>query len=213
MSDLDRLKTRLPTLFDRGLTLLRQRADAGDAAAQAQLEDVTGARSAVRLVVEGAGGGELWLAVADGRLVASDTAPEQLPVRLAVAVPADAMEVALGRLAEEGAEDDDRTALAVARAASKKAEAVIDGQRLDFHVIIEGTPDLGDVVSRVSVGAAEPPDQPGFTATVRYDDLEAAREGGVDAQQFLMGGRVRFAGDYVPALQLGMQLAQLQQRR
>ncbi|MFW5875262.1 MAG: hypothetical protein ACOCXM_00865 [Myxococcota bacterium] len=205
---LDVLRERLPALFEGGVAQLRQRAETGDAAARVRLDDVTGARSALRLVVEG--DGELWIGVEGGQLTAGATRPEGLPVRLAVAVPSQAVQSAFDAL-PEGAAEDDRVAHHLVAMASKRAEGVIEGQRLDFHVCVEDVPDLGTVVARVAVGAEEPPETPRFTATLRHEDLEQARERRVDPQQFLMGGRVRFAGDYVPALQLGMQLAQAMQ--
>lgn len=209
MSDaMQAMKDRLPGLFARGIELLRDKAAGGDAAAQSRLDDASAAESAVRLVIEGQG--ELWIAVRGGELTADETRPEGVPVRLAVAVPADAVDAAFGRV-PEGAADDDAAALRVAGSASSRAEKVIEGQRLDFHIVLEGVPDVDRVAIRVSVGSDEPPETPRFTATVSYDDLEDARERKVDPTQFLMGGRVRFAGDYVPALQLGMQLAQAMQ--
>ncbi|MFW6067746.1 MAG: hypothetical protein ACOC97_05355 [Myxococcota bacterium] len=207
-SPLTLLRERLPALFDRGVALLREKASAGGAAAQARLEDVMGAKGAVRIVLEG--DGEAWIAVGEGSLTVGDAAPEGLPVRLAVAVPAEAARAAAARL-PAGVAEDEGAALHVAGAASRRAEAVLEGQRLDFHVVVEGVPELDRVVAKVAVGAPEPPETPRFTATVRYDDLEDAGDRGVDPQQFLMGGRIRFAGDYVPALQLGMQLAQVMQ--
>lgn len=202
---LDVLRERVPRLFARGVAMLRERAQGGDARAAATLDDVTGARGAVRIVAEGAG--ELWLGAADGEPRAGSEPLSDLPVRLSLAVSPEALEAALAE-APPGVEDDDRAALQVAGVASKRAEAILEGQRLDFHVHVTGVPDLGDVTVRVGVGTAEPPETPRFTATVRYDDLEDARAQAMEPQQLLMGGRVRFAGDYVPALQLGMQLAQ-----
>lgn len=203
---LDVLGARLPGLFARGMELLEAKADAGNAAARSRLEDVRSARSAMHIAVEG--DGDLFIGVADGQLTASETAPEGVPVRLSLGVPADAMQAAFSRWAAEAEPADDRVAKAVTRGASKRVEGVIEGKRLDFHVILEGVPELERVVVKVAVGAAEPPAAPGFTATVRYGDIEAARETGLDPTQFFMGGRVRFTGDYVPALQLGMQIAQ-----
>lgn len=205
---LEVLRERLPGLFEAGVGRLRAQAEAGDAAAKRRLDDVTGARGALRLILEGEG--DLWVGVEGGQLTAGPTRPEGLPVRLAVAIPAQAVHSAFDEL-PEGAVEDDRAAHGLVQMASKRAEGVIEGQRLDFHVCVEGVPELDTVVARVAVGAEDPPETPRFTATLRYEDLEQARERKVDPQQFLMGGRVRFAGDYVPALQLGMQLAQAMQ--
>jgi putative sterol carrier protein len=202
---LETLGERLPRLFNRGVKLLQERAAGGDTRAAAQLEDVLGARAAVRIVVEG--GSELWLAVEEGALRAGAERPQGVPVRLAVAASAEAFGAAFAEV-PQGVDEDDGAAVRAARAASERAEAVLEGQRLDFHVRIEGVPELGTAVVKVAVGGDEPPETPTFTATVRYDDLEEFREKALPPQQLLMGGRVRFAGDYVPALQLGMQLAQ-----
>jgi hypothetical protein len=206
---LDALRERLPRLFERGVALLRQRAEGGDARAVAALEDVTGSRGAVRIIAEGEG--ELWLGADGGVLHAGAEPPPDLPVRLSVAAPAEALRVAFAEV-PAGVDEDDRAAVQVARVASQRAAAILEGQRLDFHVHLAGAPEVGDLIIRVGVGTADPPETPRFTATVRYEDLEDAREQGLAPQQLLMGGRIRFAGDYVPALQLGMQLAQALQR-
>jgi hypothetical protein len=205
---LEALGERLPRLFARGVELLRERAAGGDAAAVAELEDVTGARAAVRIVADG--DAELWLAVEGGELRAGTERPKDLPVRLSVAAEPNALQAAFAEV-PPGADTDDTVALRVARAASKRAEAILEGQRLEFHIVLTDVPDLGEVTVRVGVGVDDPPESPRFTATVRYGDLEDARERALPPQQLLMGGRVRFAGDYVPALQLGMQLAQAAQ--
>ena len=59
-------------------------------------------------------------------------------------------------------------------------------------------------------GAAEPPEQPTFSATVSWDDIEDVRAGELTAQQLF--GRLRIAGDATQAMALGMTLMQRRQQ-
>ena len=49
--------------------------------------------------------------------------------------------------------------------------------------------------------------KPGFTAQLKYDDLEDVREGKLNLQQLFMQGKLRMQGDYSLALQIAMQMA------
>ena len=206
---LDFLKNTLPELFEKGMSVLKTKADAGDAKAKARHDDAAGARGAVYLVCEGEG--EAWLAVQDGTMKGGDAKPDGLDVRMAVAFPADAAGVVLGELAKEDTSSDE-AAVHATNLVSKQVEDVLAGKTLSFHVIATDVPDLGTVTTRIGINLPEPPAEPGFTATLKYDDLEAVREGELNVQQLFMGGKLRMAGDYSAALQIAMQLMQMAQK-
>ncbi len=202
------LKETFPKLFEKGVAQLEAQA-AQDEKAKKILEDVKGASGAVVLVVEGEG--EVYLKLEDGKMTPLDSKPAE-DVRLAVAAPGPALRMLLGEAEKEGELEESKAAMRAARTASKRLQAALGDQSLLFHVIVEDVPELGTVTVRIALNAPEPPEEPTFTATIKYEDLEAARAGEVNPQQLFMGGKLRMAGDYSTALQLGMQLmAQAQQ--
>jgi hypothetical protein len=194
-----------PALFSRGVAELDARAAAGDLRAKAVVADARAARGAVRLTFEGEGGGELWLVVEGGAMRAERTAPADVPVRIAVALPVDIARGGLRLLAERAAADDARAPVAVARGASAKIEKLLSKEKLSFHVVVKDVPEVDTVTVRVAVGLPEIPPQPGFTAHVSYDDLEEVREGALTPQQLLFK-KVRFVGDASRAMALAMSM-------
>jgi hypothetical protein len=192
-----------PALFARGVAELDARAGAGDARARAVVADVRAARGAVRLVFEGEGGGEVWLGVDGGVMRAEPRAPTDLPVRIAVALPAAVARAGLRLLAERWATVDDRAPLAVVRGASAKVEKLLSKEKLCFHVVVADVPDVDTVTVRIAVGYPEIPAQPGFTAHLSYDDLEEVRRGALTPQQLLFK-KIRFVGDASRAMSLAM---------
>ena len=199
------LKETLPGIYNRGVSLLREKAD-GDPKAKAQLEDALAVEGAGRIVITGAG--EVWLAVKDGVMTSHDGQPDGATVRMAVEFPAEATEVVLGEAAREGAFDDDRAAIGVTHLTSKKLETALAGRTMTTHLTVKDAPDLGDVTVKLGFNVDAPPEKPGFTGEIKYDDLEALREGKLLPQQLFMGGKLRLKGDYSVALQIAMQMAQ-----
>jgi hypothetical protein len=192
----------LPLHFAKGVEALRA-STAPDA--KKQLDDVLRARGAIRFVVEGAG--EIWLRVESGALTAHDARPEGVPVRVAIGVEADAAREALSLLSETGRIDEPQAPQRFARMFSARAEKILEGQKLEFHVVIKDVPDRDDdVVIKVGIGTDRPPDKPQFTAAISYDDLEDMRAGDLTPQQVI--GRVRLTGDASGAMALGMMLLQ-----
>jgi hypothetical protein len=196
----------LPALFAKGVSLLEAKAASGSDKAKVRLADIRAAKGAGYVVVEDRGA--LYLNVVDGTMTASDSIAGGLDVRFAVALPADALEAALGEVARAGALDDDGAAVKATSTVSRRVEDVLAGRPISCHVTLQDVPDLGDVVVKFGQNVAEPPAKPAFTATLKYDDLEDLRDGKLNPQQLFMGGKIRMAGDYSVALQVGMQLMQ-----
>ncbi|MEO0326615.1 MAG: SCP2 sterol-binding domain-containing protein [Myxococcota bacterium] len=201
------LTETLPALFAKGVASL-EAAAASDASAAARLADVKGAAGGVRLSIEGEG--DVFLHVADGVMRATD-GPED--VNLAIAAPGPALRMLLGEAEASGELSDQEALQRATGVASKKLQDALGDESLLFHIIAEEVPELGTVTVKIGLNAAEPPAEPTFTATMHYTDLEAARAGQTDAQQLFMGGKLRMAGDYTRALQLGMQILAMQQQQ
>ena len=200
------LEDTFPTLFSKGVEQLRTKAEGGDARAKNRLQDVEGAVGAVFLEVEGEG--EVYLELEDGKMTVLETKPDDAKVKLAVAAPGEAMRMLLGEAHAAGELEEEKAAKRAVGTASKKLQEALGEDAMLFHIIVEDVPDLGTVTVRVALNGHEPPAEPKFTATMKFDDLEAAREGEVNVQQLFMGGKLRMAGDYSRALQIGMQLIQ-----
>ncbi len=201
-----------PELFNRGVAQTKQRADGGDAKAKARYEDTAGARGAVRLVFEGDGGGEVWLAVEGGAMKGGSAKPGGLPVRMVVAAPADAARVALEQLAEAELLEREEAPRRIARSASAETEKVLTGHTVEMHLTLTDLPaDPDEVTLRIGLGVEEPPANPKFSATVSWDDIEDVRAGDLTPQQLF--GRLKLKGDASQAMALGMTLMQRRQAR
>jgi len=200
------LKDTFPSLFAKGVERLRSKAAGGDARAKTKLQDVEGATGAVFLEVEGEG--EVYLELENGQMKVLQTKPDDAKVRLAVAAPGEAMRMLLGEAHAAGELEEEKAAKRAVGTASKNLQEALGADSLQFHVIVEDVPDVGTVTVRVGLNAAQPPAQPKFSATIKFDDLEAARSGELNPQMLFMSGKLRMSGDYSRALQLAMQLMQ-----
>jgi len=199
------LTEKLPALYERGVSLLRTKAEGGDARAKGHLDDVVNASGTGFVTIPGHG--TVWLTVGDGSMKASSDRPAGLPVRLAIEFPADAAEHLLKLAQEKNALDDDRAAIAAARTSSKKFEDALAGRKLSCHFTVRDPAVLDDdVTAKVAMNVDELPEKPAFTAELKYDDLIALTEKKLQPQQLLMGGKLKMKGDYSVAMQVGMQL-------
>ncbi len=193
------LEETLPAQFQKGLAALSA---SRSATAEAELADVRGATGSMRIVVDGLG--ERWVGVSKGAMTVTKSPPE-LPVRGVVAFTSEAAEGALEWLEESGHLEDAKTALALSRVASQRAEKILANQKIEFHVTVVDLPDdMKDVTVRCGVGVSEPPTKPQFTATISYDDIEDLRAGELTPQQVI--GRLKLTGDASRAMALGMTL-------
>jgi hypothetical protein len=141
-----------------------------------------------------------------------DARPDDMPLRLGVAMPHEAAQLWVEELAARAELDTEQAAIQTARGASKRFEDVVADRPLEFHLVIKDTPDFDEVVVKIGVHAM-PPDQPKFTATVRWDDLEAMRDAGQNLQQLMMAGKLKLGGDYSRAMQVAMELMKAAQLR
>ena len=204
------LRETFPLLFEKGVSDLEARAASGDAKARAALDDVKGATGAVVLDVEG--DATVYLRAEGGKMQVLDAAPDGSDVKLAVAAPAEAMQMLLGEARAAGELEEGKAARRAVMTASKRLQDALGDTSLEFHVIATGVPKLDEVTIKIGLNAPEPPAEPKFTATIAYEDLEAMQNGETNIQALFMGGKLRMAGDYSAALQMGMQLmAQMQQ--
>ena len=194
-------------LFNAGVAQMKERADGGDDKAKARLEDTSGARGAVHVVLEGEGGADFWLSVEGGEMKAVDAAPEGLPVRWSIGAPADAARAALEEIDGADLIDEDKAPRRIAGIASAETEKLLEGHSLEFHVTICDLPSEPDEVTlRIGIGVAEPPAEPKFAARVSWDHIEEVREGEMTPQQLF--GRLKITGDASQAMALGMTLMQ-----
>lgn len=205
------LRETFPRLFEKGVSDLEAKAASGDPKAQAALDDVKGATGAVVLEVEGEE--TVYLRADGGKMEVLDSAPAPEDVKLAVAAPSQAMQMLLGEAKAAGELEDEKAAKRAVMTASKRLQDALGDTSLEFHVIATGVPELDEVTIKIGLNAPEPPADPKFTATIAYSDLEAMQNGETNIQALFMGGKLRMAGDYSQALQMGMQLmAQMQQQ-
>jgi hypothetical protein len=198
------LTETLPALYERGVSLLRAKADAGDARAKGHLEDVVAASGAGFVTIPGHG--TVWLTVGSGSMRASSERPAGLPVRIAIEFPAEAAEHLLKLAQEKNALDDERAAIAAARTSSKRFEDALAGRKLSCHFTVRDPPILDDVTVKLAMNFDALPEKPAFTADLEYDDLIALTQKKLQPQQLMMGGKLRLKGDYSVAMQIGMQL-------
>jgi hypothetical protein len=206
------LRTQLPDLFNRGMADTKARADGGNAKAKAKYDDAAAARGAVRIVLEGKGGGEVWLAVDGGAMKGSDARPADLPVRIVVAAPADAARAGLDELLSSELLEREDAPRKLARTASAEVEKMLEGHTIEMHLTVTDLPAEPDEVTlRIGLGVSEPPSNPRFTATVSWDDIEDLRAGDLTPQQLF--GRLKLKGDASQAMALGMALMQRRQAR
>jgi hypothetical protein len=206
------LRSDLPDLFNRGMAQTKARADGGDAKAKGRYEDAAAARGAIRVVLEGQGGGEVWLSVEGGAMKALDARPADLPVRMVVAAPAEAAKAGLEELDSSGLFEREEAPRRFARTASAEVEKMLAGHTIEMHLTLTDLPaDPDEVTLRVGIGVSEPPANPRFTAAVSWDDIEDLRAGDLTPQQLF--GRLKLKGDASQAMALGMALMQRRQGR
>ncbi len=198
------LQDTFPQLFTRGVEVLRTRAAGGDEQAQRILDDVTAVTGAASLQIDESP--PVVLSAAKGAMSAGEAPGDGVPVKIAAALPSDAVALLLGEALKAGALENDEVAVGAAQTASKRFEDALAGRPMTCHVTLRGVPDLGDVTVRLGFNVSEPPSEPGFTTELQYGDLESVQRGELTAQELFLGGKLKMEGDYSLALQIAMQL-------
>lgn len=200
-----------PELFNRGIKMLEEKAGAGDAKATEGLADTRAATGAlyVKLVGEPS---EVYLFVDGGVSKSQSTAPAG-PVRVSIEADSEQLDRGLDELEKLGVLSRPELPVRVARLASKKLEAVLGSEVIEFHLTLLDTPDYDEVKVKVCLNGTQLSDKPRFAAVLKYEDLEAAMKGKLQPQQLLMGGKVKITGDANRAMALGMQMMQAMQAK
>jgi len=147
------LKEGFPKLFNRGVEVLRARAEAGDERAKRILEDVTGVTGAIRFEVDREP--PVVLSTAAGTMSAGDAPANDVPLKVMARVPADALELVLGQALEAGALEDEEVAVGAAQTASKRFEDALEDRPMTFAATVQGVPGLGDVQLEVAFNVPE----------------------------------------------------------
>ena len=198
------LRDSFPQLFARGVEILEARAAGGDEQAQRMLNDVRGVTGAASLQVDDQP--PVFLSAREGTLSSGEAPAYDVPVKIAAALPGDAVRLLLGEAAKAGALQNDDVAVGAAQTASKRFEDALAGRPLICHVTVHGVPELGDVLVQVGFNVDQLPPEPGFTAELQFSDLESVQSGALTTQELFMGGKLKLEGDYSLALQTAMQL-------
>ena len=196
------LRDRFVPVFERGVASLERRASAGDEAAETALADILAVHQVVLIELDD--GGALHLLIERGMLRIVDEPPPGVPVRVAVALPVEAM--ALWIRDADSVEATDDSAERLARSVSKRFDDALGQDPLNFHVVFTDVPEVDEYVVRVGLGAETAPAQPGFTAAIPWAALDQLRDSSNSLQTLFMSGQVRFSGDYGRAMQLAVRL-------
>lgn len=205
---IDLLNVKIPELANAAAAEMKTLGEQGDADAKQRHADLQSSTGAVRVVLEGDGGADVYLVSEGGQLRAAGQKPS-VPVLLALAVPAEAAEVGLEELASELEQTLAFVRRRLVRQSPKKTRAALDklaSEQLSFHLIIKDTPDFEEVRIKVATGSDEPPAKPKFTVAVDWDTLEQLRARKLKPQALL--SKLSLTGDSARAMQLGMELMQ-----
>lgn len=202
---IDEYRSRLPKLFADMVNGLQAQANAGDADARARMLHALGEPIDVRLVFEGAGGGELCLRVEQGAMtVLTQAAPSAFGYALSASVASAAHGL---RMLDRGKVDFGQLTFALFQLGASVAREEFGRVSFAFDLAVSDVPVLGKLLLRVCLGRPTLPSKPEFTLAVSYDELEDAREQGVRPHQFFLAGKVRIDGDVAKAMMFGMTLA------
>ena len=198
----------LPRAFNAGVEDMRKAAQAGDEKAKLKLPALEAEEFAAKLVLTGDDDESLYITVERGVMKVTRSAPKNT-VRLAVALPLEAMEIALEELGSGVAKLESgiqRTASRFSVRRIKPAFERFEAEKLRFHFVVKDTPDFDEVRVRVAVGSGEPPEKPGFTVSLDFDAFEDIRKDKVKPQAIM--SKLQITGDSARAMQIAMELMQ-----
>jgi putative sterol carrier protein len=204
MSAIEFLRTEFPSMFAAGVAALEAKA-ASSEGAHALLEDIRSASGVGRIVIEQRG--EIWFEVNSGTMgVIAEPAAERR-VDLFVAMDGAVADVLLEVASRDRDLRSGEAAILAARLVSARLQKALANETQSFVLTVKDTPDFERVEVRVALGLREFPAKPRFTVELKYADLERVERGELTPQQFFMGGKLKFGGDYARALQIAMALA------
>jgi hypothetical protein len=198
----------IPALFNAGAKEMQESAAQGDADAARRHAELKATTRAVRVVLEGKGGGEVYLLVKDGQMQSSKTAPSE-PVTLSIAVAAEALEIGLEEMESDLDKAFAKAPKRLARLSAGRINSFFDrfaAEKLRLHYVLKDTPDFDEVRIKIGFGGPEVAENPLFTVALDYDTLEELRERKIRPQAIM--GRLQITGDAARAMQLGMELMQ-----
>jgi putative sterol carrier protein len=198
----------VPRAFNAGVEDMRKAAQAGDEKAAYKLPALEAEPFTARVLLTGDDDDDLYLVVERGVMRAQRTAPAG-NVRLAVALPKEALEIALEELGDNRARLVSGIQKVASRLSVRKAKPVFErfeAEKLRCHFVIKDTPDFAEVRLKIAVGAGEPPDKAGFTITVDFDTFEDIRKGKVKPQAIM--SKLQITGDSARVMQIAMELMQ-----
>lgn len=198
----------LPDAFNAGIAQMQKAAEGGDEKSKTKLDAVRREPFGARIVLEGKGGREVYLAVEGGKMTGTDK-PPAAPVTLAVALPQEAAEIALEEFGDELQAAVPKLERAFSRYNAARAKPGYDkliAAKLLFHLVVKDTPDFEEVRVKIALGDREPPAKPTFTVTLDYETFEKITQGKIKPQNIL--GSLQITGDSSKAMQLAMELMQ-----
>ena len=195
----------VPALFNGAMEDLRADADGGDAGAKERLEEALANQMAIRVVLEGEGGGSVYIVSKDGKTVAQEDEPD-IDVMVALAMPFEAIEIALEEMGDQLEAALPRIRRRISKTSSKKGMEFMPDEPLRFHSVLKDTPDFEEVRTKITIGAGDITEDPTFTVTMDYPTFEDMRAGKVKPQAMM--NKVQMTGDTARAMQLGMEMAQ-----
>ncbi len=202
------VSTDVPNLFNAGAAEMKAAAEQGDADAKRRVAELSATTRAVRVALEGKGGGDVYLLIKDGEMRASKAAPSE-PVTLTIAAPAEALEIGLDDLEADIEKGFAKAPKRLARLSAARVNGFLDklgAEKLRFHYVLTDTPDFDEVRVKIGLGSSELAEKPLFTVALDYDTLEELREKKLKPQALM--GRLQITGDAARAMQLGMELMQ-----
>jgi hypothetical protein len=203
------LSKQLPELVNAATAEMKANADKGDAELAQRYADLQTNAGAIRVVLEGKGGADLYLVSEQGRFRADSSAPAGVPVWLAVGVNAEEANIGLEELEGELQKGLAFLRKRLARQNPKKTSAMLERfakEQLKYHLVIEETPDFDEIRIKFALGGSEPPEKPNFTVAVDYDTLAQVRDKKLPPKALL--GKLKLSGDSSRFMALLMELAQ-----
>lgn len=203
------LSKKIPELVNAATAEMKANADKGDAELAQRYADLQGNSGAIRVVLEGKGGADLYLVSENGQFRADKSAPSGMPIWLAVGVDLEQANVGLEELEEEIEKGLAFMRKRLTRQNPKRTRAALEKlskEALKYHMVIEDTPDFDEVRIKIGLGTNEPPEKPNFTVSIDYDSLAQVRDRKIKPQALLT--KLKLSGDSSRFMTLLMELAQ-----